>query len=375
MREVAFTPNGHWVATANTGTPRSKIALWPLSDRHRRHSLTNFEAFHSFHPDGSRLFVGVEGEDGEGVLMSVPITRGTGLEPAVLFPEDFDLHAADPQGRYLIIGTSSGVQKLPLDGNTPTVLDGVGRWPTLDPTGRYLASNPDSQKGDTLSVLDLETGKRLELEVPGTGPIEYRHDFDSDGRLLVNRGGMLRRLDRQTGATEVLVSEGIPDFRPIGDRRRLYIGWQGTGVRTILDLEDGSRTPLSQAHQPPSDIHIDPTGSFVVSGHPTGEIRVGPLFSEEYHLLLGHDPGVPWVKILDVGSGWIYSRGSEDTTYLWPMPDFSKPQLHTLPYAELTAKLKALTNLRAVPDETSYSGYKIEPDFSTLPSWADPPEW
>jgi hypothetical protein len=38
------------------------------------------------------------------------------------------------------------------------------------------------------------------------------------------------------------------------------------------------------------------------------------------------------------------------------MPDLSKPPLHTLPRAELIAKLKTLTNLRVVRDEEFATG-------------------
>jgi len=47
---------------------------------------------------------------------------------------------------------------------------------------------------------------------------------------------------------------------------------------------------------------------------------------------------------------------------LRPMPDLSKPPLHTLPHDELIAKLKSLTNLRAVPDPAAENGWKIELD-------------
>ena len=38
-------------------------------------------------------------------------------------------------------------------------------------------------------------------------------------------------------------------------------------------------------------------------------------------------------------------------------------------------KLRALTNLRAVPDPESYTGYSIEPDFTAYRGWAEVPEW
>jgi hypothetical protein len=55
------------------------------------------------------------------------------------------------------------------------------------------------------------------------------------------------------------------------------------------------------------------------------------------------------------------------------MPDLSKPPLHTLPYDELLAKLKSLTNLLAVRDEDSTSGWKIE--VGPFPGWEVVPTW
>jgi WD40 repeat protein len=72
-------------------------------------------------------------------------------------------------------------------------------------------------------------------------------------------------------------------------------------------------------------------------------------------------------------SRWIASAGAEGSIRLWPMPDLSKPPLHTLPHNELIAKLETLTNLRAVRDESSPTGWKIE--VGPFPGWATVPEW
>ena len=58
---------------------------------------------------------------------------------------------------------------------------------------------------------------------------------------------------------------------------------------------------------------------------------------------------------------------------LWPMPDLSKPPLHTLPYDELMAKLRALTNLQVVEDKASATGYRLE--IGPFPGWKDVPTW
>ena len=50
-----------------------------------------------------------------------------------------------------------------------------------------------------------------------------------------------------------------------------------------------------------------------------------------------------------------------------------RPAFHTLPYEELLDRLRAVTNLRVVPDEQSATGYRIE--IGPFPGWAEVPEW
>jgi WD40 repeat protein len=117
---------------------------------------------------------------------------------------------------------------------------------------------------------------------------------------------------------------------------------------------------------------IDPTGEVLVTGDLEGVIRVGRIDAGEPHLLLGHDQQVDGVAI-SPDLEWIVSAGQDETLRLWPMPDLSKPPLHTLPREELIAKLKTLTNLRIVRDDESATGWKLEvgpfPGWDTVPTW------
>ena len=70
---------------------------------------------------------------------------------------------------------------------------------------------------------------------------------------------------------------------------------------------------------------------------------------------------------------WIASGGSDGTLRLWPMPDLDKPPLHVWPLDELLAKLKSLTNVRAVRDQTSSAGWSIA--LAPFPGWKDVPTW
>jgi hypothetical protein len=55
------------------------------------------------------------------------------------------------------------------------------------------------------------------------------------------------------------------------------------------------------------------------------------------------------------------------------MPDVTKPPFHKLPYDELMAKLRALTNLQVVEDKTAATGWKL--DIGPFPGWKDVPTW
>lgn len=115
---------------------------------------------------------------------------------------------------------------------------------------------------------------------------------------------------------------------------------------------------------------MSPSGDVIATGDSSGTVRVGRSDGREPHLLVGAG-GIGSAAFSPDGH-WIAS-GQGNEIRLWPMPDVSKPPLHTLPREALMAKLGSLTNVRVVEDPSSPSGYKV--DLAPFPGWKDVPTW
>ena len=370
-RHIAFTPDRRWLATAGY---RLGLAMWPLTSSYCRilHGHEDGAGRLAFSPDGSRLYT--QGKN-DGKVLSYDLGGGAGLEPSVVFqtvPQWGWGLEVDCHGRFLIVGTPGGIWKVPLDGGEPMKLEGFPRQNSkLDPSGRYLAGRVwADHRTEEMHVLDLETGATRVFETPGEGNVRA-WDFDSNGQLIVARGGVISRWSPETGLAEVLIAEeawGI-QVGPVGLHMLCWID----GAPTIFDLEDGTRTRL-ELPDGNSVLDSGPSGPIVMTGTEGGGIFVGPMGGADRHLLLNHKNPARAVTSSPDGR-WIASAGYDGTIRLWPMPDFSKPPLHTLPHDELMTKLESLTNLRVVSDDEASTGYRVEADMAAYRGWQTVPEW
>jgi WD40 repeat protein len=244
-------------------------------------------------------------------------------------------------------------------------------------------------------VWDLETGavKLLELEPPwggGKQPVDdtaglnhnvYTLGFTDESTLITAGGDGVKRWELETGSVEIIVETTADKAAAMylsADRGTMLTlagppshPWESSAV--VHDLGSGASRELDlDPDCYATSFALDSSGEVVAESCEDGSVRVGKIADGVFHLLLGHEGPSRLVHISPDGA-WVASTGDDTTLRLWPMPDLSKPPLHTLPHEELIAKLHSLTNLRAVRDEESSTGWKIEvgpfPGWETVPTW------
>jgi WD40 repeat protein len=207
--------------------------------------------------------------------------------------------------------------------------------------------------------------------------------FGRDGLYVGGQGGV-RRLSLPADPGGTVTSETVYEAPTAmldlsRDQTHLLVLGAGrpSGVGTLfeemllLDLAGHTSRRITTHGARLALGRLSPSGRAIVSGDHDGVVRVGPVTGGEPHLLLGHHGPVSALAI-SPDERWIASV-SDESISIWPMPDVSKPPLHTLPHAELLARLDALTNLRVVGDPASATGWRL--DVSPFVGWKDVPEW
>jgi WD40 repeat protein/DNA-binding winged helix-turn-helix (wHTH) protein len=383
---VAFTPDGRWLAT-NAGPT---VSLWPLARTYPR-VLSGHEegiTFVAFTPDGTQL---VSSSD-DGSVRIWPLAGSSPERSRTLYRVDgvFDSPSwltMAPDGSFVVIGNATGrVTLLPLDGGPPRELLGFSDNITalaVGPESSLVAAGSGSHVPEQalVRVWDLDSGEVRKLDA-GDGEPSYDMMFTRDGGLWVASGTKLRCWQPDGDPPRVVVDLdlSVPDGTEVifdglsTDDRLILLGGVGSllGRLWIQDLNTHDSRELSSHAGRAGLAGLDPTGQIVISVDGQGGIRIGPVTGEEPHLLLGHEGDVTALAVSPDGR-WIATGGEDSTIRLWPMPDLSRPPLHTLPRDELIARLKTLTNLRAVEDPDSPGGWKIE--AGPFPGWDTVPEW
>ena len=244
--------------------------------------------------------------------------------------------------------------------------------------GTAAAVTRNNDQDTVIRLWDLETGEARDLETGEARNLDAGDQIEiwnlkltPDGRLISSGSYGIRIWNLEDGSFETL-SERIGLIDLSRDGRFLLVGLQGEEHEAVLyDLEQGSSRQLD-SHGYADYVALDPAGRFFVTVGELGkQVRVGPVTGEPPHLLVG--PEVFYWPAVSPDGRWITARGSGNNITLWPVPDLSKPPFHELPYDQLLASLRDLTNLRVVeePEATTGWGWDLDP----FPGWEEAPTW
>jgi WD40 repeat protein len=403
LNDLLFSPDGRWLASAHGGT----AVLWDVAAP--RSVVIGYQnpprVGVAFTRDGRVLSFSKEG-----VLRSWPLSPAAGDDARTLWSQPgAAIDGAvelDPTGRevFLVSNFEAKIIVVPLDGSPPSTYElkrprGVNLWAdwfSLDPYGKLMAvtvRSPQDAQLNSLRIVDLMTHEEKAFNTRRTGESGCEHGGEpppgyegapftawlQDGRLVTDGEAGLRIWDVAAGTSELVLPCKTWDSRPVASpaahvvfRFTLAYRQGSTSSLSVVDLATAATRELTFHGNRLTALAVDPSGTIVVTGDKSGVVRVGRLSGEEPHLLFGHTGPVMGVAVSPDGR-WIASGSDDGTIRLWPMPDLSRPPLHTLPRGELVAKLKSLTNLRAVRDPSSDTGWKIE--AGPFPGWAKVPEW
>jgi WD40 repeat protein len=389
MGRPAFHPSGRWMAASSGYTT---VSFWPLELPHVRVLPGHTQELWAlrFSPD-SRYLVSCA-RDGMRVW---PLGLGYGTQKKVELPADYYCYGADvsPGGRtaaLAAVGQGLRVVTLATRASRRVLAEEDGAFfmgCAFDPAGRWLATaqvKTEDLAERVIRAADLESGEVRTWryrERPGEPITAPPIAFSWDGRLLLGgNGGVFRWSSASSAPAPLLDTPGrlavfthtTPDSRWLAAvvGRLAQNALRDTEV-VVFDLTKGTHRSVTGHGPDVVAAALDSTARVLVTGDSVGTVRVGPISGGTPHLLLAHSTGVNHVAVSPDGK-WIASSSGPEIR-LWPMPDLSKPPLHTLPHAELMAKLDALTNLRVVRDSSAATGWRL--DLGPFPGWKDVPTW
>ncbi len=380
-----FSPDGRWLATNDY----SGLKMWPLARTSPAVIDIDFKPWSNglaFGPDG-RFLVTSAGSEVRSWPLEGPVPPPDHIIFATKGGSNRDA-AISPNGELFAVGGNSGAVWIGRDGEEPQKLLGAedllpdSGWITFSPDGRLVAAADGGYDiaNATIYVWNVATREEIAVFRPDEGELRGILGFPGDGRLLVGTTAGVVAWNVETDDREVLIEYWVQHSAASHDGLRLLVTEGGeneglevpVGCPSFFDLGTGEVTTLQTHGLHVRAMALGREGTIAVTGDADGLIRVGPVTGEEPHLLLGHEKQILQLAIDPLGR-WIASASMDGTMRLWPMPDLSKPPLHTLPREELIAKLKTLTNLRVVRDPDSPTGWKLTHD--PFPGWETVPTW
>ncbi len=394
--QSVISADGQWLASGSANVLRVWPITLPYSRVLRGHTEGLIERI-VFSPDSSYLVSCAR--DGARLWS---ITAGGAMHHRVDIGADYMCYdaAISPDSRYIAVSSPyMGLYLIPRwGGPVRRLLDFSKRRVSFtglafDERGTKIAVGMEyvaTSETMSVSVVDIATGVVTSLPLRD-GPVQDPYDggvgelaFTADGRLVSAGERGIRAWDLASGRMEHPLPGVMATMSLSGDRRRLAVVsggadestqtmvFEGDAVVTVFELPGWRRLTLpTHGRSLANAVAIDATGDRIVTSDSSGVLRVGWTKGGEPHLLLGHAGHATDIVVSPDGK-WIASASANEIR-LWPMPDLSKPPFHALPYEQLMAKLRALTNLEVVADATATTGYRVE--AGRFPGWKDVPAW
>lgn len=376
LRDVAFAPGGQWLASCDV----MGVSLWPLDHSYaaRLSGGAGSPPGLALAPDGS--WVAKTATDGR--LWVWQLTGSSPVRSRQTPDSLFGFPAVHPDGEQILVGSYSGpLHLLSVNGGPDHMLEGFSSHAfsvAISPDGQLAAGGggvEDTSDG-FVRLWNLDSGETRVLD-SGTKEFIGRVVFSSNRSLIVASETGLREWNLDDDTFRMIrewngVKYGWCALS--GDRRRLLSYGMGPGTTAaglvVHDIETGGTRALEGFGDGLYSGALDEKGELVATGDIDGVIRVGPIGGGEPHLLFGHKDRI-WGVAFTPDGGRLVSAGDDGAIRVWPVPD--GPPFHTLAYHELLERLRAMTNHRAVKDESSASGYKLEAE--AFKGWENVPTW
>jgi WD40 repeat protein len=385
---LEFDPSGRWLATTQA-TVEGEAAFWAFQGPfphvllgHERNVIKLV-----FTPDGNQLV----SASNDGTARSWALSAGAAEERRILLRTElfFPALAVDAESRDVFVSTGRGhLVVVPLSGEPPRELSHVegssGLAPiALDEGGRVavMAASPVARDPGTIRVRDLETGEEKPLPPPpavdGRDKWFYTVHFRDRDHLVSCGGAGLLVHGIKDSSVEVLAAQPRGGCAIARDGRMGFGVTEVDGVGRIgllrFSLDNGRPPePVASHGRTVEVVALDSSDTLIATGSADGTVRIGPVSGEEPHLFLGHQGAVLTVAFSPDGR-FLASAGADRSIRIWAVPDVRKTPPHLRGRDELLRILRSRTNLRAVPDPLSATGWRLE--LGPFPGWAKLPEW